>query len=119
MKVEEMSIDSYIRIYNYYENDKGYGNQIVENDINELLDMFDNFEWSEFDFFNFIKSSKYELGCDYVECGKNFMETISKKDIKNYVLNNILDNTLDGELKEIVVEELCNNGKLELIKNEN
>lgn len=109
MKVEEMSIDSYIRIYNYYENDKGYGNQIVENDINELLDMFDNFEWSEFDFFNFIKSSKYELGCDYVECGKNFMETISKKDIKNYVLNNILNNTLDGELKEIVVEELYNN----------
>jgi len=105
---EKLPIHSLIRIYNYYENDKGYGWQIIENNLSEILDMQDNYNWSDEQLMKFIKYDTFKINSKYVYCGNNHMQSISEKDIKNYVLKNILNQTLNGELQEIVNEELNN-----------
>ena len=130
--IKELPINSYIRIWNWEENENGYGNQIVKNSLEELLLMKYNFNWSDEIFLNCIKSDKYTYDSEYVYCGTNvtyqklsdggfkeiekeyFIEDISNEDIKKLVSQNILDNTLYGELKEIVIEEICANFTMDI-----
>ena len=105
MDYELLSIDSLIRIYNWEENENGDGSQIVENNFENIFDMQYNFEWSDKKLIGFLKSYHWEENSKYVICSEDYLGSISEKDIREYVLSNILNHTVYGELKEIVEEE--------------
>lgn len=95
-----------VRIYNYYENDLGYGSQIVENDMASILDMKDNFSWDCETIIKILISNEYKNNHDYLLCDNKGFESIDTEETRDLLIN-FLENigTPNGELQEIIDEE--------------
>lgn len=98
---------SLIRIYNYIENEKGYGDQIIQNSDSELLDMKENFGWDNLD--SLMENSNYNPELKFIHCGFNELKSIPEDDISGYVCM-VLDDTPSGDILEIIQEEYEVNG---------
>lgn len=104
-----------IRIHNYYENDKGYGTQIEDNDIDSILDMQDNFNWSFEKIIECIKSNEYNAKDDYIFCDNEGFYS-SNHDCTRLDTIDFLESigTPNGELMEIIKEEFYYTNEYEL-----
>lgn len=113
-RIYSLPIDSIIRIYNYIENDKGYGEQIEYNNSESIYDMQDNFNWSDEKLKLFLNNVKYDGSSDFIHCSFNDLYSLNTEDIPDY-LNMVLDDTPSGDVLQIIQEEYDMNGMGDVI----
>lgn len=107
-RIKMLPVLSMIRIYNYIENDTGYGDQIELNNEAGIYDMMDNFNWTEDELNQFLNSNQYDKHSKYINCNFNGITSITENDIEDY-LECVLDDTPSGEVLEIIQEEYDDN----------
>lgn len=123
MKYKDLSTDSLIRLFNYEENDNGFGEQFIRNNDEEIWDMQENFGWN-----NSIPESYVGITWEipiFLLCSKKGITMHTEEDVRNTCIS-YLNNcgTPSGELQEIIEEEMYNtiykqiDDEMEMISNE-
>jgi len=110
-RLKELNTFSLIRIFNYFENDNGYGDQIDTNSLWSMEEAMLNFDWEEETVFLSIKSDSYKVSDGYIICGKDGFISESEKELRKW-LPGFIGNlgTPNAELLEIIQEEYDHNG---------
>lgn len=105
-RINQLNIDSLIRIFNFFENDNGYGNQIMSNCFEDIFDMQDNFDWSDKTVLLSIKCDGYKINDKYIQCNFDGFVSTNETELRKWIVDFIKNiGTPTGELLEIIEEE--------------